>query len=158
MGFERWRQLGQRLARMDGAELRERLRQEVRKRQDAALAQIGYDFSRRSSRSAGDRTGRFFFAADTVESILPVFCQRSPARFSPSYASGSQTILRERWNRRSEYAGTVLICLAIGALIMAIPSTGTLMRFMESMLQGNLFIESLILTMRNLATARLHGN
>jgi Heparinase II/III-like protein/Heparinase II/III N-terminus len=97
MGFERWRQLGQRLARMDGAELRERLRQEVRKRQDAALAQIGYDFSRRSYRSAGDRTGRFFFAADSVESILSLLCQRFPD-YSARTLEQAERICRHRFD------------------------------------------------------------
>jgi hypothetical protein len=77
MVLNRWRQIGKRLARMDRAELRERLRQEFAKRQDASLARVGYDFNLVSQTPPDAKAGRFFFA-DSVDSILALLCQRFP--------------------------------------------------------------------------------
>lgn len=79
MGLNRWRQIGRRLAQMDRAELRDRLRQEFAKRQDAALAQFASDFGRSSRDHAGGKAN-FFFSADSLDSILALLRQRLPGQ------------------------------------------------------------------------------
>jgi hypothetical protein len=83
MNLKHWRKLGERLSRMDRAELRERLRQEMAKRQDGFLSLLGFDFSRgqRTSTSAGEAP--FFFGPQTVEPILNLLRARIPG-----YADG----------------------------------------------------------------------
>lgn len=81
MGLNRLRQIGQRLTRMDRAELMDRVRQEFSKRQDAALARFGYDFSsnHRISKTGPDGTaGKFFFSGKSIDSVLAILCQRFP--------------------------------------------------------------------------------
>jgi Heparinase II/III-like protein/Heparinase II/III N-terminus len=81
MGLNRLRQIGQRLARMDRAELMDRARQEFSKRQDAALARFGYDFSshhRISKTGSNGKAGKFFFSGDSVDSVLALLCERFP--------------------------------------------------------------------------------
>ncbi len=63
---------------MDRVELRHRVRQEYAKRQDALLAGAGYDFARSSRRPAGGPPGNFFFAQDSIDSILALLRQRLP--------------------------------------------------------------------------------
>src|SRR5579864_7483968 len=77
MNLQRWRQIGHRIARMDRAELGDRLRQEFTSRQDALLARLGHDFGRNGRRPA-DRTGSFFFTPDSVDSILALMRQHLP--------------------------------------------------------------------------------
>ena len=45
MNLQRWKKLGERLSRMDRAELRVRLRQKVSKWQDGFLSLMGFDFT-----------------------------------------------------------------------------------------------------------------
>jgi len=78
MGFARWRQLGHKLARMDGEEFRVRLKQELGKRQDSALARLGYDFSAAIRPSRSLAPPRFYFNRESVDSILAALCQRIP--------------------------------------------------------------------------------
>ena len=63
---------------MDQAELRDRLRQELAKRTDVVLARVGYDFAPRIRISIGEKPARFFFAPESVDSILALLCQRFP--------------------------------------------------------------------------------
>lgn len=79
MGLNRLRQVGRRLVQMDRAELGDRLRQEFAKRQDAALARFGYDFSssQKEYKSSGE-AGKFFFSGDSADSLLALLCQRFP--------------------------------------------------------------------------------
>jgi hypothetical protein len=79
MGLNRWRQIGRRLAQMDRAELRDRLRQEFAKRQDAALVWFASDFGR-SSRDHAAGKANFFFSADSLDSILALLRQRLPGQ------------------------------------------------------------------------------
>jgi len=65
---------------MDGAERRERLRQEFAKRQDSLLAQLGYDFGRKAQREPAGKEGSFFFAPDSVDSIVALLRQRLPGQ------------------------------------------------------------------------------
>jgi hypothetical protein len=78
MGLKRWRQIGQRVRQMDRAELFDRLRQESAKRQDALLGWIGYDFV--SSGRVASQPGNFFFAGNSVDSILALMRQRLPGQ------------------------------------------------------------------------------
>jgi len=80
MGINRWRQIGQRLARMDRAELRDRVRQEFAKRQDALLARAGYDFARSARDPVAGKAGNFFFTAGSIDSILALLRQRFPGQ------------------------------------------------------------------------------
>ena len=68
---------------MDRAELRERLRQEVLKRQDGFLSVLGFDFTRGARNSAGEGEAAFFFAPTLVEPILKELQARIPG-----YANG----------------------------------------------------------------------
>lgn len=79
MRFSKWRQIGQRLGRMDRSEFLDRLRQEACKRQDAALAWVGYDFARGLQTREQNKTGNFFFMQDSVASIAELLRQRLPA-------------------------------------------------------------------------------
>jgi hypothetical protein len=75
-----WRKIKDRLAEMDGAELRDRIRQELAKRQDGLFSHVGYNFSEgpRYPNRAG--AGKFFFGADSVPEILTLLQQRIPGR------------------------------------------------------------------------------
>lgn len=63
---------------MDRRELRDRSRQELCKHSDALLARIGYDFAKRARSSDPVKSGKFFFGADQVESLLQLIRQRVP--------------------------------------------------------------------------------
>ncbi len=82
MWLNRWREIGRRLRRMERAELCDRLRQESAQRQDAALAWIGYDFAcaSRTRAQAPGKAGNFFFAQDSIDSILDLLRQRLPGQ------------------------------------------------------------------------------
>lgn len=77
MDLKRLRHVAQRIARMDQAELRDRLRQEYASRQDAVLAGFGYDFGGivRQSVSASPK---FFFSQHSIDSILGLMRERLP--------------------------------------------------------------------------------
>lgn len=79
MNFQRWRQIGHRIARMDRAELGDRLRQELASRQDALLGRFGHDFGR-NARQPAEKNGVFFFTADSVDSILALMRQHLPGQ------------------------------------------------------------------------------
>jgi len=68
---------------MNRAEVGDRLRQELAKRQDAALARLGYNFSskRQTSETGGSsrsKVGKFFFSGESVDSVLAILCERFP--------------------------------------------------------------------------------
>ncbi|HLZ39508.1 MAG TPA: alginate lyase family protein [Candidatus Sulfotelmatobacter sp.] len=77
MNLSRWQQIGRRIARMDRAELSDRLRQEAASRQDALLARFGHDFGRNAVGLSGT-TANFFFALDSVDFILDFMRQHLP--------------------------------------------------------------------------------
>jgi hypothetical protein len=74
----RWKQLADRLSRMDRDELRFRARQELSKRQDHLLNFLRFDFSRNSLRSEAVQRGNFFFGAEDVNGRLELLRQRLP--------------------------------------------------------------------------------
>jgi hypothetical protein len=75
-----WQEIGKRLARMDRAELRDRIRQEIGRRQDGLLWYLGVDFCRGSHEPVSDEPGRFFFNSDSIAGILSLLRQRLPGQ------------------------------------------------------------------------------
>ncbi len=63
---------------MDREELRNRVRQELSKRQDDILSRVGFDFAGNSRRSLTVAPGVFFFGADSIGPILAILRQRLP--------------------------------------------------------------------------------
>jgi hypothetical protein len=63
---------------MDRTELLDRSRQELAKRGDAVLSRFGFNFTRRLVRAANARAGWFFFAPESVVSLLKLLRQRLP--------------------------------------------------------------------------------
>jgi hypothetical protein len=74
----RWKQLADRLSRMDRDELRFRARQEFSKRQDHLVNLLRFDFSRNSLRSDAVQRGNFFFGPEDVSGRLDLLRQRLP--------------------------------------------------------------------------------
>lgn len=73
-----WRQIKDRLAAMDRAELADRIRQEIARHQDEFLSHVGYGFVNHSRHSTSSHPGKFFFASDSVVPILELLRQRLP--------------------------------------------------------------------------------
>lgn len=73
-----WRSIAKRIAGMDGRELLTRSRQELSKRADAALAKWGFDFSSQSVAPESVSPARFFFAPESVDSLIAVLRDRLP--------------------------------------------------------------------------------
>lgn len=63
---------------MDRHEFFDRSRQELAKRADAILSQIGFDFPQKMVSSSDLRTARFFFTAESVDRVLYLLRQRLP--------------------------------------------------------------------------------
>ncbi len=78
MSLGKWRLVADRLARMERAELRFRVRQEFAKRQDGLLTLLRFDFAGHLRRSGNPRGGNFFFAGEDVNTILDLLRQRMP--------------------------------------------------------------------------------
>ena len=74
-----WRKIiKDRLAAMEAAELSDRIRQELGKRQDRLLSYFGYDFPAKSAELAPHCTGNFFFVADSIAATVALVQQRAP--------------------------------------------------------------------------------
>ena len=80
MTLRNWRKMKDRLAEMEGAELRDRIRQDLGKRQDGLLSHVGYNFSEKPRYPSRAGAGRFFFGVDSVPEILALLQQRIPGR------------------------------------------------------------------------------
>jgi hypothetical protein len=80
MKLRKWREIRDRLKKMDRAELQNRLQQELAKRQDGLLSRFGYDFRLASRRSVGSKAGNFFFNPDAIDGIVTQLRQRFPAQ------------------------------------------------------------------------------
>jgi Heparinase II/III-like protein/Heparinase II/III N-terminus len=63
---------------MERAELLDRSRQEVSKRGDAVLSRLGFDFAQGLVRDINAAPARFFFAPESVNSLLELLRQRLP--------------------------------------------------------------------------------
>ena len=78
--MKKWLQTGERLARMSRTELYERIRQEVFKRQDGLLLQLGFDFTRDSLRAGHSGGSNFFFGPESIDRVLALLRQRLPGQ------------------------------------------------------------------------------
>src|ERR1035438_6825819 len=78
MKLRNWREIRDRLAGMERAELRDRIRQELAKREDGFLSRLGYRFARDSRNPDPIKAGNFFFRADSIDAILALLRQRVP--------------------------------------------------------------------------------
>ena len=78
MKLGKWRQVADRVAGMDRAELRFRVRQELAKRQDRVLFLLRFDFVKQAGRSAAAGRGNFFFGPADVNARLELLRQRLP--------------------------------------------------------------------------------
>ena len=92
MTFEKWRKLTNRLAHMERAELRSRVRQEIAKRQDALLASLRFDFGRRVRPSPASKAGNFFFSPQGVQERLELIQQRLPGRADQIIEQAERTL------------------------------------------------------------------
>jgi Heparinase II/III-like protein/Heparinase II/III N-terminus len=78
--LEAWRKAAARLTRIDRREFFDRSGQEVAKRLDAVLSLFGFDFTQGSIRFENAKRGRFYFAPESVESVLGLLRQRLPGQ------------------------------------------------------------------------------
>jgi hypothetical protein len=92
-----WRQIKDRLAGMNRAELGGRIRQELAKRQDGFLSYFGYGFGKNSRRSTVSSPGKFFFSADSVDALLVLLRRRLPSRVE-EIVNQAEGILRHRFD------------------------------------------------------------
>ncbi len=97
MGIAKWRRIADRVARMHRGELRDRLRQELGKRQDGLLAKVGYDFGRHIRRSWRSRGGNFFFGPGDVAGRLDLLRQRVPEQ-ADAIVRQAEKILQHRFD------------------------------------------------------------
>ena len=97
MRLKNWRQIGERLARMDRAELRHCVRRELAKRQDRLLSLMGFDFTRNARNSAGSKGGNFFFGPESVDPILALLRQRLPGQ-AEQIVKQAEKICRHRFD------------------------------------------------------------
>jgi hypothetical protein len=79
MTLRDWRQIRERVGRMDREELRHRVRQEFGKRQDGILSRFGFDFAVNSRSSLPPGKGKFFFNPNSVDALLALLHQRLPS-------------------------------------------------------------------------------
>src|ERR1700739_618089 len=70
----------QRLAQMEPEELRDRVRQELHKRQDGIFARLGFDFARNSRSSSDFKRGNFFFGPESIDTRLKLLRERLPGQ------------------------------------------------------------------------------
>src|SRR5215831_2803506 len=96
MSIAKWKQKAARVAQMDAAERRHRLRQELAKRQDGLLAKLGFDFAGHIRKSGRARGGNFFFAPAGVPARLALLRQRLPEQVS-GIIGRAEKILQHRF-------------------------------------------------------------
>jgi hypothetical protein len=80
MPIDEWRHRGKRLLRMPPDELLDRTRRAMGRRFDAALGRIGFSFAGTAGTHSPETPGVFFFAPDSVGSILQLIRRRLPGR------------------------------------------------------------------------------
>lgn len=97
MKLRDWRQIKSRLAQMDRQERRDRVRQELSKRQDAILYRLGSDFAESPRSSSTSNPGRFFFSPDSIDSILTTLRQRLPGQ-AEQIVQRAENICRHRFD------------------------------------------------------------
>lgn len=77
MNIRHWKR---RIRQMQSDELLERARQEILKRADAARRRVGVDFTKHDRAKTLSTRGKFFFAPESVDSILGLIRRRLPGR------------------------------------------------------------------------------
>ena len=97
MKLRNWREIRDRLARMDRAELRDRIRQELAKREDGFLSRLGYSFARNSRNPGPIKAGNFFFSADSIDALLALLRQRVPDQIE-EIVNRAEKICRHRFD------------------------------------------------------------
>ncbi len=101
MNPAKWKQVANRIARMDQAELSVRARQELAKRQDALLYLLRFNFASRQHRGARQSStctkGSFFFGPDDVPGRLELLQQRLPQQVK-NIVEQANKILRHRFD------------------------------------------------------------
>jgi len=78
MAISKLKKIADRVGRMDRAELRFRLRQELAKQQDGLLSFFRFDFARRIKTSGNMKRGNFFFGPADVNRRLEILRARLP--------------------------------------------------------------------------------
>jgi hypothetical protein len=73
-----WKEISDKLRKMDRREFLDRSRQELSKRADAMVAAVGHDFASRIQYAASAQPGKFFFRSDHVENLLQLVRDRLP--------------------------------------------------------------------------------
>ncbi|MCU1272467.1 MAG: putative Heparinase family protein [Acidobacteriaceae bacterium] len=73
-----WKEISDKLRKMDRREFLDRSRQELSKRADAMLSAVRYDFASRIQRAGSAQPGKFFFRSDQVENLLQLVRDRLP--------------------------------------------------------------------------------
>lgn len=73
-----WKEISDKLHKMDRREFVDRSRQELSKRADAVLATVGHDFASRIQYVGSAPPGKFFFRSDQVEKLLQLVRDRLP--------------------------------------------------------------------------------
>ena len=105
-----WKKLGKRLLRLEPAELKERLRQEVAKRQDGLLHFLGFDFARPQLNARNSGAAAFFFGPQSVEPILDLLRARLPG-YGDRIVSQADKACQHRFNLLGysdlEYGGPI---------------------------------------------------
>ncbi len=81
---------------MERPELRDRVRQELAKRQDGLLSLVGFDFGRSIGRSGRQGT-RFFFTPHEVDSRIALLRQRLPEQ-AKEIVSRAENLLKHRFD------------------------------------------------------------
>jgi hypothetical protein len=97
MRLKKWRQIADRIKKMEGAELRFRLRQELNKRQDRLRSTLRADFAS-GTRLPGDaKRGNFFFGPEDVNGRLKLLQLRFPD-FTKQTVERAEKILKHRFD------------------------------------------------------------
>lgn len=73
-----WKEISDKLLKMDRREFLDRSRQELSKRADAMLAAVGHDFASRIQYAGSPQPGKFFFRSDQLEDLLQLIRDRLP--------------------------------------------------------------------------------
>ena len=73
-----WKEISDKLRKMDRREFLDRSRQELSKRADAILSAVGHDFASRIQYAVSVQAGKFFFSSDQVEGLLQLIRDRLP--------------------------------------------------------------------------------
>ena len=97
MRLEKWRQIVDRIKKMEGSELRFRLHQELNKRQDRLGLILRTDFASGTRLPGAAKRGNFFFGPEDVNGRLKLLQQRFPD-FAKQTVERAEKILKHRFD------------------------------------------------------------